>query len=142
MNRTQIPGSMTSRKSLTLNRGNSTSSDWKIYTMTWCYLQDRPTRRAHLKNNVLVLLKNPSGGFEDLVRIFSSELLKIRQSAAIFPVYRSLALAKTESKSKERTNLGSSIDGRCRETYRCNKTKACPCIFFPLYRNINSKNFC
>jgi len=78
MNRAQISGSMVSRKPATLDRGSSTSSDWKVYARIWCYLQDRPTRRVHLKSDVLVLLKKPSGIFEDLVLIFLSQLLKIR----------------------------------------------------------------
>ena len=63
-------------------------------------------------------------------------------SAGAFPAYRSPALVKIGSKSEERTNLGSSTGGRCRETHCCNKSKACTCIFFPLRRNINSDNFC
>ena len=40
MNRAKVLGPMVSRKSATLGRGSSTSSSWKIYARSWCYLQD------------------------------------------------------------------------------------------------------
>ena len=98
MNRAHILGSMVSRKSATLGRGSSTSSDWKIYARAWCYRQDRPTRRTHLKSDVLVLLKNPSGIFEDLVHIFFSQLLKIRHSWLELFSHIALVLAETENR--------------------------------------------
>ena len=83
MNRVQILESMVSRKSATLDRGSSTSPDRKICIrakLRLGYLRKRRTRRAHLKCDVLVLLKNLSGVFEDLVYIFLSQLLKIGHS--------------------------------------------------------------
>ena len=40
----------------------------------------RTHQAAHLEGNVLVLLENPSGVFEDVVDIFLSQLLEIRHS--------------------------------------------------------------
>lgn len=39
--------------------------------------EGRPTRRTHLKSDVLILLENPSGIFEDLVYVFLSQLLEV-----------------------------------------------------------------
>ena len=141
MNRARILGSTVLRKSATLGRGSSTSSDRKIYARGWFYRQDRPTRRTNLKSDVLVLLKNPSGVFEDPVHIFLSQLLEIRHSWLELFSHIALVLAETGSRSKGCTGLGSSAGGRSQETHCCNKSKACACIFFPLYRNINSENF-
>ena len=138
MNRAQILGSIVSRKSATLGRGSSTSSDWKIYIRTKegldC-LRDGQMRRAHLKSNVLVLLENPSGVFEDLVHIFLSQLLKVCDGRLEFFAHVALVLAETEGR------LEPPACGRCQKTHCCNKSKAFACIFFPLYRNINSENF-
>jgi hypothetical protein len=71
----------------------------------WCYLQDRLTRRAHLKSDVLVLLENPSGVFEDLVHIFLSQLLEIRHSWLEFFAHVGFVLAETERRSKEHAGL-------------------------------------
>ena len=85
---------------------------------------------------LLVLLGNPSG----LVRIFPSQLLKIRHSRLEILAHICLVLARTESRSKEHAGPGSSTGGRNQEMHSCNKYKACACIFFPLHKNI-TENF-
>ena len=136
MNRAQILGSTVSRKSATLGRGSSTSSDRKIHARAWCYRQDRPTRRTNPKSDVLVLLKNLSGVFEGLVHIFLSQLLKVHHSRLELFSHIALVLAETESRSKGYAGLGSSASGRSQETHYFNKSKACACIFFLLCKNI------
>ena len=101
MNRAQILGSMVSRKSATLGRGSSTSSDWKIYHkgrigVSGAFSGIGPTHRTHLKSYVLVLLKNPSGGFEDLLYVFLSQLLEIRHSWLELFAHVAFVLAETE----------------------------------------------
>ena len=146
MNRAQILGSMVSRKSATLGRGSSTSSDWKIYRKGKIEISGAvsgigPTRRTHLKSDVLVLLKNPSGGFEDLLYVFLSQLLEIRHSWLELFAHVTFVLAETECRLMGHTGFRSPSGGRCQETHCRNRSKAWECIFFPLYRNISSENF-
>ena len=97
MNWAQILGSMVSRKSATLGRGSSTSSDWKIcqgVTVRFEPFQGQATHRAHLEGDVLILLENPSGGFEDLVDVFLSQLLEIRHSRLEFFAHVIFVLAE------------------------------------------------
>jgi len=61
--------------------------------------------RTHLKSDVLVLLENPSGVFEDLIHILLSQLLEIRHSRLEFFAHVVLVLAETEKRPKEHTEI-------------------------------------
>ena len=57
---------------------------------------DRPASGMHLEADVLVMMKNPSGMFEDLVHVFLSQLLEVHDSWLEFVVHISLILAESE----------------------------------------------
>lgn len=79
----------------------------------WCCLWDMPTRRAHLKTDVLVLLENPSSIFEDMVYVFLAQFLEVRHSRLEPFANVALVLAETECRAKEHTGLRPSTGGRC-----------------------------
>jgi hypothetical protein len=62
----------------------------------WIISVNRPTGRTHLESDVLVLLENPSGVFEDLVHVFFSQLLKVHDSWLKFLMHIGRVLTETE----------------------------------------------
>ena len=71
-------GSMVSKKSVTLGRGCSTSSDWKIYPRAKVRLE-LSSGRVSTPSGVprgLTLLENTSGIFKDMIGVFLSRILE------------------------------------------------------------------
>jgi hypothetical protein len=56
----------------------------------------RLTGRTHLESNVLILLEDPSGVFEDLIYVFLSQLLEIRNGWSEFFMHIGFVLAETK----------------------------------------------